>query len=350
MKHLWIMTILFLGLWSCRDPKGVTPIEEPFEPTLVTLEMPYLFPIMEIPEDNPLTIEGIELGRALFYEPMLSGDDSQSCSSCHLAEASFTDPKRFSKGIDGLLGKRNAMPIINVGWMDKLFWDGRASGVEDQVIFPVEDPIEMHANWDNVIQKLQSSDKYPELFRKAFKVKGISKNRAIQAIAQFERTLISANSKTDKVLESGSGIFYTDQEQEGRDLFFSERADCFHCHGSILFTDGKFHNNGLDENHEADPGLYLVTQNAADKGKFKTPTLRNLKFTAPYMHDGRFETLDEVIEFYSSNVKVSSTLDPLMTHEGGIDMTATEQAALKAYLLTLTDTSFINNEACSDPN
>ncbi len=350
MKHIWIVIFLLLGVWSCRDPKGPEPIEEPYVPTLVELEIPYLFPIMDIPADNPLTKEGIELGRALFYEPMLSGDDSQSCASCHLAEASFTDPDKLSKGIDGLLGTRNAMPIINVGWMKKLFWDGRATGLEDQAIFPVEDPLEMHADWDNVIQKLQASEQYQALFRKAFKVKGVSKERAVKAIAQFERTMISANSKTDKVLAPGSGIFYTDQEQAGRDLFFSERADCFHCHGSILFTDSKFHNNGLDENHEADFGLFKVTQNPADKGKFKTPTLRNLKFTAPYMHDGRFQTLDEVLEFYSDQVQVSASLDPLMSHNGGIEMTATERADLKAYLLTLTDSSFINNKDFWDPN
>jgi len=341
---------LFLLLWSCKDPKPVVPVEEPYQPTPITLEYPYLFPKMPIPEDNPLTQEGVYLGRKLFYEPMLSGDGTQSCAECHFQQKSFTDPARFSTGIDGLLGTRNAMPIINVGWMDKLFWDGRANGVEDQATFPVVDPLEMHADWAHVVTRLKNNPDYQELFRKAFKTSGISKERTIKAIAQFERTLISKNSKTDAVAVIGGGVFYTDLEQEGFDLFNSERGDCFHCHSGILFTDNLFHNNGLDENHDADKGLFKVTGHPSDIGKFKTPTLRNVEFTAPYMHDGRFETLDEVLQFYGGGVKVSSTLDPLMSHQGGINMTSHEQEAVKAYLLTLSDTTFLNNPDFSRPN
>jgi len=349
MRYLGFI-MAFLLFWGCRDPKPVDPVEEPYVPTPVTLEYPYLFPQMPIPDDNPLTEEGIFLGRKLFYEPMLSGDGTQSCAECHFQNKSFTDPARFSTGIDGLLGTRNAMPIINVGWMEKLFWDGRANGVEDQATFPVVDPLEMHADWDDVVAKLENDAEYKELFRKAFKTSGISKERAVKAIAQFERTLISKNSKTDAVAVIGGGVFYTDLEQEGFDLFNSERGDCFHCHSGILFTDNLFHNNGLDENHDADKGLYRVTNNPADIGKFKTPTLRNIEFTAPYMHDGRFETLEEVLQFYGGGVKVSSTLDPLMSHQGGINMTPHEQEAVKAYLLTLSDTTFINNPDFSNPN
>lgn len=349
MRNL-LLGIVFLLLWGCKDPKPVKPVEEPYEPTPVTLEYPYLFPKMPIPDDNPLTQEGIFLGRKLFYEPMLSGDGTQSCAECHFQNNSFTDPARFSTGIDGLVGTRNAMPIINVGWMDKLFWDGRANGVEDQATFPVVDPLEMHADWDDVVSKLKNNPDYQELFRKAFQTSGISKERAIKAIAQFERTMISKNSKTDAVAVIGGGVFYTDLEQEGFDLFNSERGDCFHCHSGILFTDNLFHNNGLDENHDADKGLFNVTGNPADIGKFKTPTLRNVAFTAPYMHDGRFETLEEVLQFYGGGVKVSPTLDPLMSHQGGINMTPHEQEAVKAYLLTLSDTTFLNNPDFSNPN
>ncbi len=348
MRKIWTF-LLFLLLWSCKDPKPVNPQEEPYEPTPVTLDYPYLFPQMPMPDDNPLTEEGIYLGRKLFYEPMLSGDGTQSCAGCHFQKQSFTDSARFSTGIDGLLGVRNAMPIINVGWMDRLFWDGRAKGVEDQATFPVVDPLEMHADWDAVVAKLENNSEYQELFRKAFKVSGVTKQRVIQAIAQFERTLISKNSKTDAVAVIGGGVFYSDLEQEGFDLFNSERGDCFHCHSGILFTDNLFHNNGLDENH-VDKGLFKVTHNPADIGKFKTPTLRNIEFTAPYMHDGRFQTLEEVLAFYGSGVKVSPTLDPLMSHEGGIHMTAHEQEAIKAYLLTLSDTTFLNNPDFANPN
>lgn len=350
MKDFYLVFISMLLLVSCRDPKPVKPTEEPYTPTPVVLEVPYLFPKMDIPVDNPLTQEGIFLGRKLFYEPLLSGDGTQSCASCHVQNTAFTDPEKFSTGIDGLLGTRNAMPLINVGWMNMLFWDGRASGLEDQAIFPVEDPLEMHADWKNVVEKLKNHSDYPELFRKAFKTSGVTKERVTKALAQFERTLISKNSKTDDVAVIGGGVFYTDLEQEGFDLFNSERGDCFHCHSGILFTDNLFHNNGLDENHDADKGLFRVTNNVADIGKFKTPTLRNVAFTAPYMHDGRFETLDEVLQFYGEGVKVSSTLDPLMSHQGGINMTSHEQKAIKAYLLTLSDTTFLNNPDFSDPN
>ncbi len=347
MKYFVFLLLAFV--LGCKDPKPPTPPEQPYEPTPVTLELPYLFPKMEIPEDNPLTEEGIALGRKLFYEPMLSGNGTQSCAGCHLQTNSFAEPTRFSTGIDGLTGRRNAMPIINVGWMDKLFWDGRANGVEDQATFPVVDPLEMHADWSQVVEKLKTIPSYQELFRKAFKTSGITKERTVKAIAQFERTMVSYHSKTDEVAVIGGGVFYDDLEQEGHDLFFSERGDCFHCHSGILFTDNLFHNNGLDSIHDADKGLYEVTHNHADIGKFKTPTLRNIAFTAPYMHDGRFETLDEVLDFYATSVQFSATLDPLMGHQGGISMTSHERIAMKAFLMTLSDTTFLNNPAFSKP-
>ncbi|HHB79922.1 MAG TPA: cytochrome-c peroxidase, partial [Saprospiraceae bacterium] len=244
MNKLAFIFLVVLVAWGCKDPEPAKPAEQEYQPTPVTLDLPYLFPKMVIPADNPLTEEGIALGRKLFYEPMLSGNGTQSCADCHMQNSSFTDPARFSIGIDGLSGKRNAMPVINVGWMDKLFWDGRANGVEDQATFPVVDPLEMHADWDQVVEKLKAIPSYQELFRKAFKTSGITKDRTVKAIAQFERTMVSYNSKTDKVAVIGGGVFYSDLEQEGFDLFNSERGDCFHCHSGILFTDNLFHNNG----------------------------------------------------------------------------------------------------------
>lgn len=346
IKHFWLLLLVMVV--GCKDP--VTPGETIYEQTPASLpELPYLFPKMDIPADNPLTEEGIALGRKLFYEKILSGDNTQSCAACHLQEVGFSETTKFATGIDGLLGTRNSMPIINIGWMNRLFWDGRAIGVEDQATFPVEDPVEMHADWGNVVEKLESDSEYPLLFHKAFGTEGITKERVTKAIAQFERTLVSYQSKTDAVNEIGSGVFYNDLEQQGFDLFFSERGDCFHCHSGILFTDNLFHNNGLDGNNPADKGLYNVTNNPQDMGMFKTPTLRNIEFTAPYMHDGRFQTLEEVLTFYSTQVNVSDNLDPLMSHEGGIEMTLQEREAMRAFLLTLSDTTFLKNPTFAKP-
>ncbi len=326
------------------------PPQAPYEPTPVSFDLPVYFPQLPIPADNPPTEEGIALGRKLFYDTRLSGDNSQSCASCHIQAFGFSDTVTFSIGIDGLPGKRNAMPIINVGWMDRLFWDGRATRPAHQATFPVADPLEMHADWDDVVSKLQADADYEEMFRKAFRTAGITKDRVVKAIEQFELTMLSYHSKTDSVTMPGSGVFYTDLEQEGFDLFYSERADCFHCHSGILFTDNLFHNNGLDSVHDADKGLYNVTHDDADIGKFKTPTLRNIEFTAPYMHDGRFKTLDEVLDFYASGVQVSPTLDPLMSHQGGIQLDAHEKEALKAFLLTLSDRHFLENPDFAKPD
>lgn len=344
---------LFVSIWlfvtySCKDPD---PVTEPHTPTPVTLDIPKHLPDMIIPADNPTTKEGIELGRFLFYEKMLSGDNTMSCATCHVDQDGFSDKRQFSIGIDGSVGRRQAMPIINVGWLDKLFWDGRALGVEDQALKPVEDPIEMKADWEDVVVKLQNSAPYPDMFHKAFGSKTITKENAVKAIAQFERTMISANSKFDDVLfYEKKGLEMTDDELEGYDLFYQEGADCFHCHSGSLLTDQLFHNNGLDEFPE-DIGLEEVTGNPKDRGLFRTPTLRNIALTAPYMHDGRFNTLEEVIDHYSEGIHNSETIDPLMefAHQGGIHLTDDEKRKLLAFLHTFTDTTFIKNPAFMDP-
>ncbi len=306
------------------------------------------FPKVPLPDDNPLTKPGIELGRKLFYDPILSGDSTQSCSSCHMQRFAFGDESRFSKGMDNINGERNSPTIINCAWQPKYFWDGRAVSLEEQAIGPVENPIEMHASWKNVVAKVQRSEIYPSLFQQAFGTNHVTKKLVAKAIAQFERTLLSMNSKYDRVVR-GEDTF-TEQELRGLNLFFTERADCFHCHGNILFTDQSFHNNGLDKTPQ-DTGLEKYTGRKRDIGKFKTPTLRNLAFSAPYMHDGRFQTLEEVIDFYSEGLNNSSTIDPLMKNvkKGGVRLTKKEKADLISFLNTLNDTSFITNPAYSNP-
>lgn len=325
------------------------PPGEVWDPTPYELVIPQSFPDMPIPIDNPMTVEGVELGRALFYDPILSADNTQSCASCHEPAFSFTDNgRRFSKGIDGIEGTRNSMPVINAGWMPTLFWDGSRTSLEDQALEPVTNPIEMHQTWPEAMSKLNAHPEYPDLFFDAFGTRDIDSTLVTKAIAQFERTLISSNSKYDRYFRGE--VQLTQAESKGFEIFFTEKGDCFHCHATILYTDNLFHNNGLDANH-IDKGLFEVTGNENDIGKFKTPTLRNIEFTAPYMHDGRFETLEEVIDFYSHGVQWSPTIDPLMkkVDQGGVQLTEDEKQYLLAFLKTLTDTTFINNPDYADP-
>ena len=332
------------------EPEPPCPKDWVYQPTAYDFQIPESLPEMAIPEDNPMTVQGLKLGRMLFYDPILSGDSTLACAGCHLQENAFTDPDRFSDGIDGDLGDRNAMQIINLGYADRLFWDGRADGLEHQALQPVENPVEMHETWPNAIKKLERHPDYPKLFYEAFEACDITKELAAKAIAQFERTMISGNSKFDKVTIGGLGVFFTDEELNGFEIFNTEKGDCFHCHGGALFTDNEFHNNGLDTLAQ-DIGLEKVTANRFDRGKFKPPTLRNIELTAPYMHDGRFETLEEVVNFYSDSLQFSETLDPLMKNigQGGLRLTDQEKSDLIAFLKTLTDMGFIGNEAFSSP-
>lgn len=345
------MIIVLTGLLlSCSKPSSTTdPPGEVYNPTPYELVSPAGFPDMIIPDDNPMTEEGVLLGRMLFYDPILSGDNSQSCADCHAPAFTFSDNgKQFSTGIDGLEGNRNSMPVINIGWMPNLFWDGRAVGVEEQALGPVPNPIEMHLPWVEAAAKLNGHADYPDLFFDAFGTRNIDSILVSKAISQFERTMISSNSKWDRYLKGEAQL--TQAESQGFEIFFTEKGDCFHCHSTILFTDNIFHNNGLDSVF-TDLGLYDVTGLETDKAKFKTPTLRNIGFTAPYMHDGRFQTLDEVINFYSIEVKFSNTVDPLMkqVHQGGIQLNPTEKENLKAFLNTLNDPSFNDNPDFSNP-
>ncbi|WP_262916372.1 cytochrome-c peroxidase [Aestuariivivens sediminis] len=349
MQH-WLAHIsLFLTLigLSCSN-EGV----DAYSPTPSSLKIPPLFqekilnPIL--PSDNPQTVEGITLGKKLFFDPLLSGDNTQACADCHMAKNAFTDTRRFSEGIDGSMGTRNSMPLFNLAWNynEKFFWDGRVFSLEHQAFQPVTDPREMKSTWVQVVQKLERHPEYPVLFQLAFGQSSIDSILVTRAIAQFERTLISSNSKFDKFLMGKSTL--TVEEQNGFDVFMDEnRGDCFHCHGSDnnpLWTDNLFHNNGLDETF-TDLGLGKFTGDPADNGKFKTPSLRNLAFTAPYMHDGRFTTLEDVINHYSEGLKHSPTIDPLMKKvaQGGVQLSAQDKADLKAFLLSLSDFEFVIN-------
>lgn len=344
-----------LCMSSCKKEDKIVDSQLVYNPTPAVAGYPeyvkkYIGDMPQ-PVDNALTVEGIALGRMLFYEKMLSDNMTMSCATCHKQENAFDDPRPFSEGTNGVFGDRNAMAIINLGWDKHFFWDGRRSSLEGQAHDPVTNPIEMANTWPEVVKRLQNSGKYPDLFFKAFGTKTIDSNLVTKAIAQFERTLVSFNSRFDKYFYQGDSAALTQPEINGL-LLFTGKAMCNHCHvTNTLFTDREIRNNGLDDD-PADGGLMKFTANAADRGKFKVPTLRNIAVTGPYMHDSRFNTLEEVVDFYSSNVKQGSpNLDEHMPDFGtGINLSSQEKAELVAFLKALTDQDFLTNENFSDPN
>jgi len=329
-------------------PRGTAPFE---------LNIPSHFPQVMLPGDNPLTREGVALGEQLFFDRILSADGTQSCASCHQSASAFADGgKRRSTGVDGLEGKRNAMPLFNLAWARSMTWDGKRTRIRDQAIAPIQDEREMHLSLEKAVAKLEADAAYPGLFERAFGSPGVSAPRLGLALEQFLLTLISADSKFDRALRRQEAL--TPQETRGLELFITEfdpargklGADCFHCHGGNLFTDNEFKNNGLAALFpalETDLGRGEVTGKASDSDKFKVPSLRNIAATAPYMHDGRFATLADVIAHYAGGVKPSATLDPnLAKHpDGGVRLPPEDRLALEAFLLTLTDASFLARKA-----
>lgn len=333
------------------------------------------FPRPDLPLDNPLTEEGVYLGRLLFFDPRLSRNNSQSCATCHQSPAAFADANRqFSLGADGQAGTRNAMPLFNLAWRTSFFWDGRTPTLREQVLQPVQNPVEMHETLGNVVAKLRHArvsvrhrnhaartapdrqltrvaaelpGDYPGLFAGAFGSPEITADRVARALEQFLLTIVSGDSKFDRFALGLAEL--TAEEQRGLELFRTEYdprrgqlgADCFHCHGGPLFQSQSFANNGLDA-APRDRGRFLATARPGDEGKFAVPSLRNVAVTAPYMHDGRFGTLEEVVEHYAGGVRRSPTLDPnLAKHPpGGVPLSEADQRALVAFLKTLTDARF----------
>jgi cytochrome c peroxidase len=314
------------------------------------------FPIPSLPTDFPLTEERVELGRKLFHETSLSRSGTISCASCHDEKKAFTDGKQFSTGIDDKVGNRNSMPLFNLAWKNSFFWDGRAASLREQALMPIEDHTEMGHNLDELVSELSNHQNYPGEFSSAFGDAKITSERIGIAIEQFLLTLTSFDSKFDRAAEGEATL--TEQEKRGFKLFMTEfdprrglhGADCFHCHGGAFFTDNRFHNNGLEPSD--DLGLKQFTEKETDRSKFATPSLRNIAATAPYMHDGRFSTLEEVVEHYATGVRRSPTLDPnLAKHpDGGVPISPDDQAALVAFLKTLTDQRLdVSNSLSSAP-
>lgn len=357
LLSLLILTSIYFGCGERDCDSGIDLSDIIYQPENYDLNLPDHFPNMYIPADNPITKQGALLGRHLFYDPILSADSSMSCASCHLPEFSFTDAKAVSFGIDGKPGTRSSMSLINIGFVQAgLFWDGRVKTLEEQALLPVEDPVELHNTWPNVIEKLKAHPKYPKMFREAFGITNssqITKVLAAKALAQFERTIISKDSKYDKIEEGKA--FYTDLELIGHGIYFDDDpdlpdAECGHCHNVPLATSDDFFNNGLTKTETLDgfpdAGRGLVTKSKADNGKFRAPTLRNIKYSAPYMHDGRFETFDDVLNHYISGAQSSPNKDPLL-HK--LELSPIHLRALKAFIETFNDTTFYNNPDLKNP-
>lgn len=361
---------LLVSLVACHKSEHEEVVGTPYE-----LTIPQFFPTkLNIPDDNPLTKEGVELGRHLFYDTRLSGDLDEDkgicCASCHVQSAGFdlgsenplvTNGKPV--GLSGNATQHNALPLVNLVFNNEGYtWNGAVSAqntdihnrnIEDIVAHTIEDPSEMNSTWEHSLNALRTRVEYANMFFKAFGTEEITKERVCKAIAQFVRTLISSNSKFDRYLRGETNL--TSSEWNGYILFSTEEgADCFHCHGGAgtpLFTTNLFYNNALDSEFNGGGDRYSITGNIQDMGAYRAPTLRNISVSAPYMHDGRFSTLDEVLQFYNLGLNNSQYVHPYMhkINEGGAMLTPSQIADLKAFLNTLTDEEFITNERTSNP-
>jgi cytochrome c peroxidase len=301
-------------------------------------------------KDNPTSLEGFELGRKLFYDKRLSKSQTISCASCHNNTTAFSDTLRFSIGVNDSIGNRNSMSLVNIGWSSKYFWDGRAATLRDQIHEPIIDHREMATTWADVINFIKSDAIYPKEFRFVFGNDGISETTIKKALEQFVGNIYSFNSKYDAYFYKGEKDIFNEKEKLGFKLF-NGKAQCGSCHNTVLLTNEQFLNNGLD--FFPNLGLFNSTGNETDRGLMKVPTLRNVALTPPYMHDGRFKTLDEVVNFYNHRVnKNSINIDFRMApflKKNGLGLNDEEKEALIAFLHTLTDTTLQHNKLYTNP-
>ncbi|MCW5900630.1 MAG: cytochrome-c peroxidase [Flavobacteriales bacterium] len=336
------IALLLLAL-ACGRSRQLVGTSEPHGPTRLELTIPAwaldtAHPL-NLPYDNPLTVEGVALGRRLFHEPLLSGDGTLSCASCHQQKQAFSDARNFPTAYGN---ERNSMPLLNLAWDHYFFWDARALSLELQAFEPVTAHQEMNSDWRTVVARLQAHPAYPALFLRAFGSPLVDSLHVAYALAQFERTLLSFGSRFDQWRYAGMADALDDQEQRGWQVF-SGKGHCIDCHTPPRFTDGRVVNIGL-ETEPVDNGLGARTGIAWHMGRFKTPSLRNLAVTAPYMHDGRFATLEEVVEFYATGVSTdAATLDAHMEPwvKGQVLLTRQDRSDLVAFLRTLTDEAFL---------
>ncbi|WPP52466.1 cytochrome-c peroxidase [Catalinimonas niigatensis] len=326
--------------------------QEVLEPTPYTLSIPAnLQKAMPIPRHNPMTEEGVVLGKKLFYDPLLSANNQISCATCHVAALSFSDGKTLSNaGLSKKTFVRHVPHLTNVGWSEGLFWDGGANNLESMVFGPLTHPDEMGEDLEQLLQELQQMPDYPHLFRKAYGTDSIQSALVARALAQYMRTLISADSRYDRFVRSEEGGSLSAIEREGLNLFKEKCASChaFESGKKDFFTDFSYHNNGLDtifseEEERVSMGRFRISFDSTQIGAYKTPTLRNVALTAPYMHDGRFQSLKEVLDHYNQNMLASPYLDTALQNSNGqvgIPMQEGEKEAIIAFLHTLSDQDF----------
>ena len=308
-----------------------------FTPIYIEIPNNWPKPVYDF-KKNPLTEEGFQLGRQLFYDPILSKDNTISCSSCHLQATGFTHvDHELSHGIEGKIGTRNSLTLQNLAWNKHFMWDGGINHLDVQALAPITSEVEMNETLENVVKKLQNSEKYVGQFEKAFGTKKITGQLTLKAISQFLVSLTTSNSKYDKVIRNEEK--FTEMEQKGYNLF---QEQCASCHKEPLLTNNEFKNNGLPMDADLkDLGRMKITQNSKDSLLFKVPTLRNIEFTFPYMHDGRFKTLTEVVKHYNSGINKSKTLSKELQQP--MNLSDNERTELVAFLKTLTDKTFLFN-------
>lgn len=359
----FLLSLMIVASCTHDPPTG----GEVFVTTPYEIDRPYGMPPVPEPAEA-LTVEGVRLGRDLFYDPILSADSTLSCAGCHQLPGLVDTEMAFSLGIDGLPGLRNSMPIFNMIYnpdfgetpegrpFGGFFWDSRAPTLKVQVLDPIEDPLEMHHTVLGALASLRAHEEYPTLFYEAFGDSVITPDQLSSALAMFIYSITSGNTLFDQM--NKGDIFWDDEVLDGFILFNEiEGGDCFHCHGENggMFTDYTYRNNGLDSVFNyldfEDPGLGAISGDTSDYGKFKVPTLRNIALTAPYMHDGRFATLEEVLDFYSTGVHATPFTDGLMefADEGGVNLTEEEKQKIIAFLEALTDTELATKEEYSNP-
>lgn len=330
MRKVWLAMLAGLGVALAA--------------TAYVVKVPQHFPEMPIPQDNPMTAEKVELGRKLFYDPRLSSNNQIACASCHKQEFAFSDGgKAVSEGVEGRKGSRNAPGLANVGYRKSLFWEGGAPRLEMQAVGPITAHDEMNMDPPVLVEKLKAIPEYAQAFKQNFP-DGLSMLNITKAISAFERTLVSSDSPWDRYREGDQGAM-SPAALRGMDLFFSEKADCFHCHIGHNFTNEDVANNGLYTVYP-DIGLARISNKDEDVGKFKTPSLRNVELTAPYMHDGSIKTLREVVKHYNDGGQPNLNADPLMRPLG---LSEQEIDDLVEFMKALTDKSFTRDPRFAPP-
>jgi cytochrome c peroxidase len=342
-KIILFLSVNILFTASCAIKEETAPDNPTNITGFTSLQFPAHFPQpIYTMSDNKPTKAGFELGKKLFYDPILSRNNTISCGSCHISTSAFTHHGHDkSHGIDDLLGRRNTPPLQNLLWQPSYFWDGGVHNLDLVPLNAIQNPVEMDESPANVLIKLRAHPQYPVLFKQAFGSDAITSQDFLHALSQFMGMLISADSRYDKY-KKGDANALSAEELAGLQLF---RQKCASCHTGELFSDFSFRNNGLNSTFNNDKGRFEISLQNQDIGKFKVPSLRNIAKTAPYMHAGQLRSLDAVLQHYAQNVQYSTTLDTILQENGqlGIPMTAAEQQKIIAFLNTLTDETFIRD-------